>query len=173
MQDATGELAIVFNGEIYNFGDLRAELEDVGTFRSNTDTEVLLAAYQEWGTECLSKLNGMFAFALYDSRARHVFLARDRAGEKPLFYATAAGRLRFASELKGLMADHSLPRRSIGSLDCYLAQGSFLATGHPETCRSCLPRTRCSSISTAASRAVGGTGGCRVRSHRYAGTDDE
>ncbi len=125
MQDASGELCIVFNGEIYNFADLRAELAAKGhAFRSHSDTEVILAAYREWGTDCLSRLNGMFAFALYDSRERRLFMARDRAGEKPLFYALADGILRFASELKGLLADPALPRRiDPEALDCYQAMG--------------------------------------------------
>ena len=125
MQDAGGELCIVFNGEIYNFADLRKELAAQGhAFRSNSDTEVILAAYRAWGTDCLARLNGMFAFALYDGRQRQLFMARDRAGEKPLFYAPAQGVLRFASELKGLMADPALPRRiDREALDCYLAMG--------------------------------------------------
>jgi asparagine synthase (glutamine-hydrolysing) len=125
MQDASGELCIVFNGEIYNFADLRRELAGKGhAFRSHSDTEVILAAYREWDTDCLSRLNGMFAFALYDSRQRQLFMARDRAGEKPLFYSLAGGILRFASELKGLMADLAMPRRvDAEALDCYLAMG--------------------------------------------------
>lgn len=125
MQDAGGGLCIVFNGEIYNFADLREELTAKGqAFRTHSDTEVILAAYREWGTDCVSRFNGMFAFALYDSRRRQLFLARDRAGEKPLFYAPAQGVLRFASELKGLMADPALPRRiDPEALDCYLAMG--------------------------------------------------
>lgn len=125
MQDATGELCIVFNGEIYNFQELRTELEARGcAFRSHSDTEVILAAYREWGPECLSRFNGMFAFALYDSRRKQLLLARDRAGEKPLFYALENGTIRFASELKGLMADPAFPRRiEPGALDCYLAAG--------------------------------------------------
>lgn len=125
MQDAKRELCIVFNGEIYNFVDLREELQAKGhVFCSHSDTEVILAAYREWGTDCLSHLNGMFAFALYDDRQRQLFLARDRAGEKPLFYALVNGVLRFASELKGLMADPDFSRRiDPESLDCYLAMG--------------------------------------------------
>ena len=125
MHDASGMLSIIFNGEIYNFQDLRAQLMAKGhQFRSVSDTEVILAAYREWGIECLSHLNGMFAFALYDARQQTVFLARDRAGEKPLFYYQANGQLRFASELKALLADPSLPRRiNPEALDCYLAIG--------------------------------------------------
>jgi asparagine synthase (glutamine-hydrolysing) len=125
MRDEQRGLAIVFNGEIYNFRELRAELEQLGYgFRSNSDTEVLLAAYDVWGMDCLSRLNGMFAFALHDERLQTVFLARDRAGEKPIFYHLAQGTLHFASELKALLADPSLPRRiNPDSLDCYLAMG--------------------------------------------------
>ncbi len=125
MHDAIGELSIVFNGEIYNFAELREQLIAKGhAFRSHSDTEVLLVAYREWGVECLLRLNGMFAFALYDARQQTVLLARDRAGEKPLFYALSKGVLRFASELKGLMADPAMPRRiDAESLDCYLTMG--------------------------------------------------
>lgn len=125
MQDTREELCVVFNGEIYNFHELRRELETKNhVFRSNSDTEVILAAYREWGTGCLPRFNGMFAFGLYDSRWRRIFLARDRAGEKPLFYRLANGVLTFASELKALMADPTFPRRlDPESLDCYLAFG--------------------------------------------------
>jgi len=125
MHDASGTLSIVFNGEIYNFADLRDELIAKGhSFRSHSDTEVILAAYREWGTGCLSRFNGMFAFALFDARQHTVFIARDRAGEKPLFYHQANGVLRFASELKALLADPELTRRiDPEALDCYLAMG--------------------------------------------------
>ena len=118
-------LTIVFNGEIYNFQELRGELEQRGyDFRSHSDTEVLLAAYDAWGSECVSRLNGMFAFALYDAQCQTLFLARDRAGEKPLFYHLSNGKIHFASELKALMAHPSLPRRiDPAALDCYLAMG--------------------------------------------------
>lgn len=125
MHDASGALSIVFNGEIYNFTDLRDELIAKGHgFQSHSDTEVILAAYCEWGARCLVRLNGMFAFALYDAQQKTVFLARDRAGEKPLFYHQAGGVLRFGSELKSLLADPALPRRiAPEALDCYLAMG--------------------------------------------------
>jgi len=125
MSDDSRALTIVFNGEIYNFTELRAELVAKGqVFRSHSDTEVILAAYRAWGTDCLSRLNGMFAVALYDEQCQTIFLARDRAGEKPLFYHHANGTLWFASELKGLMAAPALPRRiNPESLDCYLAMG--------------------------------------------------
>jgi asparagine synthase (glutamine-hydrolysing) len=125
MHDETGALTIVFNGEIYNCAELRRELEGAGhAFRSGSDTEVILAAYGQWGTECLARLAGMFAFALVDGARRRLFLARDRAGEKPLFVHRSAGALRFASELKALLADPGLPRRiDPVALDCYLAMG--------------------------------------------------
>ncbi len=118
-------LTIVFNGEIYNFLELRKELEDLGySFRSRTDTEVLLAAYAHWGMDCLSRLNGMFVFAIYDQLKRRVFLARDRAGEKPLFCRLNKGSLYFASELKALLSHPDLPRQiDRDSLGCYLAYG--------------------------------------------------
>jgi len=125
MSDAEGGLTIVFNGEIYNFTELRRELESRGAnFRSRSDTEVILAAYREWDADCISRLNGMFAFALYDAHRQVLLLARDRAGEKPLFYHHEKGTLRFASELKALLADASLPRVvDLESLDCFLAMG--------------------------------------------------
>jgi asparagine synthase (glutamine-hydrolysing) len=118
-------LSIVFNGEIYNHTQLRDELSGLGfAFRSQSDTEVLLAAYAAWGEECLSRFNGMFAFALYDAPQQKLFLARDRAGEKPLFYRLSNGKLQFASELKGLLANPANPRRiDVEALDCYLAMG--------------------------------------------------
>lgn len=125
MSHANSGLTIVFNGEIYNFDVLRRELESLGyCFFSNSDTEVLLAAYAEWGTNCLARLNGMFAFALYDERRQILFMARDRAGEKPLFYRNDSGNLYFASELKALLANPELPRRiDREAMDCYLAVG--------------------------------------------------
>jgi len=118
-------LSIVFNGEIYNHQALRNELAGLGfAFRSHSDTEVLLAAYAAWGEDCLARFNGMFAFALYDAPQHKLFLARDRAGEKPLFYRLTNGHLQFASELKALLANPANPRRiDAEALDCYLAMG--------------------------------------------------
>jgi asparagine synthase (glutamine-hydrolysing) len=118
-------LSVVFNGEIYNHHALRDELVGLGfAFRSHSDTEVLLAAYTAWGEDCLGRFNGMFAFALYDVPRQKLFLARDRAGEKPLFYRLANGSLQFASELKALLANPANPRRiDAEALDCYLAMG--------------------------------------------------
>src|SRR5438093_908571 len=92
---------IVFNGEIYNFPELRPELEKKGhRFYTRTDTEVIIHLYEEYGAECVQKLRGMFAFALYDDRRHRLLLARDRLGKKPLHYALAGGRLLFGSEIK-------------------------------------------------------------------------
>ncbi|WP_200955575.1 asparagine synthase (glutamine-hydrolyzing) [Sphingomonas sp. Root241] len=125
MLDATGEIVIAFNGEIYNFRELRAELEAMGhQFRSHSDTEVILAAYRSWGDACLERLDGMFALALFDQRTRQLLLARDRAGEKPLFYRLDRGELRFASELKALLVDETLPREvDRESMDAFLSMG--------------------------------------------------
>ncbi len=125
MHAASGRLSIVFNGEIYNFRELRAELEGLGhSFRSHSDTEVLLAAYAQWGIDCLSRLNGMFALALFDARANKVYFARDRAGEKPFFYHLADGSIHFASELKALLVNRALPRKiDPAALDSYLLMG--------------------------------------------------
>lgn len=125
MQDETGRRLITFNGEIYNHDGLREELRAKGhVFRSRSDTEVILAAFAEWGHGCLDHFVGQFAFAIYDQGERELFLARDRAGEKPLFYFLAPDRFFFASELKALMAHREVPRTlDIDSLDHYLAYG--------------------------------------------------
>lgn len=95
---------IVFNGEIYNYLEIRQELIDLGyIFNSKTDTEVLLAAYIQWDKNCLEKLRGMFAFAIWDKQDKKLFLARDRTGEKPLYYWHDQDKFYFASELKALV----------------------------------------------------------------------
>ncbi len=125
MLDGSGDIAIVFNGEIYNYRDLRAQLAKKGHhFRTASDTEVILAAYREWDVDCLGHLNGMFALAIFDGTRQRLFMARDRAGEKPLFYRLDERGLRFASELKALMANLDFPRAiDRDALDCYLAMG--------------------------------------------------
>src|SRR3954468_16851219 len=92
---------VTFNGEIYNFRELRRELEGHGhRFRSHTDTEVLVHGYEQWGDAVVDRLDGMFAFGIWDVRKRRLLLARDRSGKKPLFYAQHGGRFLFASEMK-------------------------------------------------------------------------
>lgn len=121
-----GRLRITYNGEVYNYRELRAELEAVGCrFRSQTDTEVILAAYDRWGTACLERFIGMFAFAIWDEPRQRLFLARDRLGKKPLYYSERAGRLTFASELKALAEDPEFPRViDPAALSLYLRYGS-------------------------------------------------
>jgi len=122
---ATGNW-IVFNGEIYNFRELRQELEGLGAeFKSNSDTEVILASYRVWGESCLTRLGGMFAFALWDARQKRLLLARDPMGIKPLYYYNSAQIFIFASELRTLIGTGLVPRKadSAGILS-YLAFGS-------------------------------------------------
>lgn len=125
MANDDGSLQITFNGEIYNFQALRTELEALGyRFRTRTDTETILHAYQQWGVECLKKLRGMFAFALWDRRQRRLFVARDRVGKKPLFYTQVGSHFLFASELQGLLANAEVPREVLPeALDAYLSYG--------------------------------------------------
>lgn len=113
MTDRGGNLTLVFNGEIYNFRELRRELEALGSgFATSSDTEVILESYRHWGPACLGRLQGMFAFALWDEPRRRLLLARDRLGKKPLFlFPLADGGVVFASELKGLIEDPEVPRR--------------------------------------------------------------
>src|SRR5262245_7971852 len=104
-------VAIVFNGEIYNQAAIRTELSDARWCTDHSDTEAILHAFERWGIECLSRLRGMFAFALWDARSRELWLVRDRVGVKPLYYAVYDGRIAFASEIKALLEDPALPRR--------------------------------------------------------------
>jgi asparagine synthase (glutamine-hydrolysing) len=123
MTSADGNLTVTFNGEIYNFPDLRRELERRGhRFRSRTDTEVVLAAYREWGVECLARFRGMFAFALWDAAARTLFMARDRVGKKPLHYLLDGEGLSFASEPKAFLARESFrPEADLEAISAYLS----------------------------------------------------
>ena len=109
MSDGEGKIWIAYNGEIYNFQDIRKELDQRGyIFRSRTDTEVIINAYKEWGTDCLHKFNGMFAFCIYDMNQFVLFLARDRLGKKPVYYHFDGRRFAFSSELKALRKLHKL-----------------------------------------------------------------
>ncbi len=135
MVSSDGRAVLVFNGEIYNFRELREELRASGAkFHTDGDSEVIIAAWQRWGPDCVSHLHGMFAFALYDLGARSLFLARDRLGVKPLFFAPLSdGSMIFASELKGLLA-HPLLRRELDPL----AVEDYLAWGYVPDHRSIL-----------------------------------
>ncbi|UCG25918.1 MAG: asparagine synthase (glutamine-hydrolyzing) [Chloroflexota bacterium] len=111
IQNEDGTLQLVFNGEIYNYRELRGQLEARGhLFHSCGDSEVIIHAYEEYGDDCVNHFNGMFAFAIWDSRARRLFLARDRLGIKPLYYHAAGELLVFGSELKALLAHPDVPR---------------------------------------------------------------
>jgi asparagine synthase (glutamine-hydrolysing) len=120
---ADGDCVVVFNGEIYNHAELRRELEHRGhRFRSQTDTEVILAAFLEWDVECFARLRGMFAIALWSEARRRLVLARDRIGIKPLFVARRGDDLYFGSELKTIFVHPEVERQiSLAALDCYLA----------------------------------------------------
>lgn len=111
MSNADGSAWIVFNGEIYNFQDLRSRLEGLGhTFRTRSDTEVILQAYEAFGTACVEYLRGMFAFGIWDHRKRELLLARDRLGIKPLYYTMHDGTFLFASEIKAILQWPGVPR---------------------------------------------------------------
>src|SRR5215831_14572017 len=118
-----GSIWIVFNGEIYNFPELRRQLERAGhRFYTATDTEAIVHAYEEWGTAAIARLRGMFGLAIWDARTRTLVVARDRVGIKPLYYAEQNGRLYFGSELKSLLQAPDLPRTiDLDALDHYLS----------------------------------------------------
>jgi asparagine synthase (glutamine-hydrolysing) len=122
-------VAVILNGEIYNFQELRTELETRGhRFATRSDTEVIVHGYEEWGESCVARLRGMFAFALWDQPSRTLLLARDRVGKKPLYYACDGERLVFASELKALLQDDALKREiDLEAIDDYLSLGAIPA----------------------------------------------
>lgn len=127
MSNEDGTVWIVFNGEIYNFQELRPDLEKKGhVFRSHTDTETIIHLYEEKGIACVNDLEGMFAFALWDEKKQELFLVRDRAGEKPLLYANFLGRLVFASEIPAILASLSQkPKINISALHHYFTHSYF------------------------------------------------
>src|SRR6185369_5578987 len=133
MLSSEGRYVITFNGEIYNYRELREQLASRGhVFKTDTDTEVLLAAFAEWKAECLPKLNGMFAFAIWDKQERTLTLARDHVGIKPLYYShTPFGSFVFASEIKAILATGLLkPQLDTESLHQFL---TFLWAPDPNT----------------------------------------
>ncbi len=138
MSNESGSLWICFNGEIYNFKELREELTARGCrFRSRSDTEVILRAYEVWGAEAIPRLDGMFAIALWDSRRQELLLARDRTGKKPLYYWTDGRCVTFASEIKALLAHPHVPREVNEK-----ALGVLLAFGAPPAGLTCYREIR-------------------------------
>lgn len=131
MTNTDGTLHIVYNGEIYNHRELRRELEARGhTYRTHSDTETILHAYEEFGDACVTRLQGMFAFAIWDSRTHRLFAARDRLGIKPFYYLFEHGRLLFASEIKAILAYPGTPREfARNKLAEYLAFGYVSGDG--------------------------------------------
>jgi asparagine synthase (glutamine-hydrolysing) len=111
LSDEDGSILIVYNGEVYNYVELRDELQTLGhRFRTSSDTEVIVQAYRQWGEEMVGRLNGQFALALWDVANRRLFMARDRLGIRPLYYAMRPGRFHFASEVKAIFTDPAVPR---------------------------------------------------------------
>jgi asparagine synthase (glutamine-hydrolysing) len=128
-----GSIQVIFNGEIYNFMALRAELLGLGhSFRTNGDTEVIVHALEQWGDAALSRLDGMFAFAAWDAEREELLLARDRLGKKPLYYARLpAGGIVFGSEIKALLAHPDVDRTLDETvLPTYLCYGNVPAPQH-------------------------------------------
>jgi len=121
ISNESNKLTIVFNGEIYNYKELKSELISQGaSFATSSDTEVILKLYEKHGPACVEKLNGMFAFAIHDVEQKKVFIARDRFGEKPLYYAFSKGKFIWASELKSIISiDPELKQISRQSLSTY------------------------------------------------------
>lgn len=124
ISNETGDITVVYNGETYNFQDLRAELTSLGhVFTTKTDTEVIVHGYESWGLDIAAKMNGMFAFALWDRKNLRLILARDRMGIKPLYYARERNKLTFGSEIKSILQDPSISREiDSAALDDYLSQ---------------------------------------------------
>jgi len=137
MCNEDGTIWLTYNGEIYNYRELRRELEECGHyFSSASDTEVIVHAYEEWGTDCLHRFNGMFAFGLWDQKQHRLWLVRDRLGVKPLFYCHSGNQLLFGSEIKAILCDRSV-RRSID----YEALSYFTALNYtpaPHTLFECI-----------------------------------
>jgi asparagine synthase (glutamine-hydrolysing) len=126
MADETGKIWIIFNGEIYNYIELRAELKQLGhSFRSNADTEVIIKSYMQWGTDCLNRFNGMWSFALWDQNRQRLFCARDRFGIKPLYYYFDGNRFLFGSEVKQFLVHDIAKEIDEGVIYKSFAIGAF------------------------------------------------
>ena len=160
-----GQVVLSYNGEIYNFRELRAELEALGhAFHSHTDTEVLLNAWVEWGESCVGRLNGMFAFAVWDKRENVLFLVRDRYGIKPLYYASWGSTFLFGSEQKAILA-HPEARRGLDKkalLEYFTFQNIFTDRTLMENIKLLPPATI-----ARLSPAGAGTGDCGLRRKTY------
>jgi asparagine synthase (glutamine-hydrolysing) len=139
MQSFDGRFVIVYNGELYNYRELKLELQrvslqqdqkDIATyfFQTNSDTEVILAAYMRWGVECLKHFNGMYAFAIYDRDKKQLFIARDRMGVKPLYYNLSSDHIAFSSEIRSLLASNLIPRKlNLEALNDYIRYQTVFA----------------------------------------------
>ncbi len=125
MGNEDGSIQVVFNGEIYNFLEIKKDLEAKGYhFRTRSDTETIIYGYEEWGEDFVQRFRGMFAIALWDSRKRKLLLIRDRIGKKPLYYYLGKNCIVFASEIKALLIDKSIPKQiDLTALDSYLSFG--------------------------------------------------
>jgi asparagine synthase (glutamine-hydrolysing) len=125
MSSSDGRYVIVFNGEIYNYKELKQQLLSDYNFKTKSDTEVIIASYKKWGKNCLEHLNGMFSFALWDKEDKKFFAARDRFGVKPFYYAFREGNLFFSSEIKTLWAAGIPKERKLAVWAKYLVYGSY------------------------------------------------
>ncbi|MBI2870184.1 MAG: asparagine synthase (glutamine-hydrolyzing) [Candidatus Omnitrophica bacterium] len=161
MSNDSRTLWLVYNGEVYNFARLRAELQTLGhQFKSQSDTEVVLKAYEAWGHEAFSRLDGMFAVALWDARKRELTLARDRVGKKPLFYWTDGRCLVFGSEIKALFCHHHVPREVDEEVLGFLS-----VFGHPPGERTAFRGIR--QVPPAASLSFSSDAFCQPRTQTY------
>ena len=126
ISDEAGDVFVVFNGAIHNYQELRRALEGLGhTFRSETDTEVIVHAYEEWGTACARRFNGMWAYAIWDRRRAHLVLSRDRFGVKPLYVAARHGVVLFGSEIKAILAaEPEAAVANAGRLSTYITEAT-------------------------------------------------
>ena len=124
MTDASRKIHVVYNGEIYNFQNIRRDLEARGcSFRTKSDTEVIVEGYRVWGIEVVNRLRGMFSLALWDQPKDRLILIRDRVGKKPLYYGTFGGTLVFGSEIKAILAWPGVPRPISAAQACQAATG--------------------------------------------------